>query len=143
MLIVNCMLVGISSNGMELIRQIMTIYNHYDFKTLVLVASARHPQHMVEAALAGGHTLYDAVFNFPTTGQTSTHRSRSENVSRGLEPSTPKSPTTSGGRAHPGPAGESRWGLLTLADHEHSRRGHMLEMTAHLALYQKTEFNAT
>ncbi len=45
----------ISSNGMELIRQIVTIYNHYDFKTFVLVASVRHPQHVVEAALAGGH----------------------------------------------------------------------------------------
>jgi len=45
----------ISSNGMELIRQIVTIYKTYDYKTLVLVASVRHPQHVVEAALAGGH----------------------------------------------------------------------------------------
>lgn len=45
----------ISSNGMELIRQIVTIYRNYDFKTYVLVASVRHPQHVVEAALAGGH----------------------------------------------------------------------------------------
>lgn len=45
----------ISSNGMELIRQILTIYRNYDYKTLVLVASVRHPQHVVEAALAGGH----------------------------------------------------------------------------------------
>jgi transaldolase len=45
----------ISSNGMELIRQILTIYKNYDYKTLVLVASVRHPQHVVEAALAGGH----------------------------------------------------------------------------------------
>jgi transaldolase len=45
----------ISSNGMELIRQILTIYKNYDFKTFVLVASVRHPQHVVEAALAGGH----------------------------------------------------------------------------------------
>ena len=45
----------ISSNGMELIRQILTIYRNYDFKTQVLVASVRHPQHVVEAALAGGH----------------------------------------------------------------------------------------
>ena len=43
----------ISSNGMELIRQILTIYRNYDFKTQVLVASVRHPQHVVEAALAG------------------------------------------------------------------------------------------
>jgi transaldolase len=45
----------ISSNGMELIRQIVMIYKNYDFKTFVLVASVRHPQHVVEAALAGGH----------------------------------------------------------------------------------------
>ncbi|MDZ4733739.1 MAG: fructose-6-phosphate aldolase [Nitrospirota bacterium] len=45
----------ISSNGMELIRQILTIFRNYDFKTQVLVASVRHPQHVVEAALAGGH----------------------------------------------------------------------------------------
>jgi len=45
----------ISSNGMELIRQILTIYRNYDSKTQVLVASVRHPQHVVEAALAGGH----------------------------------------------------------------------------------------
>ena len=45
----------ISSNGMELIRQIVTIYKNYDFRTYVLVASVRHPQHVVEAALAGGH----------------------------------------------------------------------------------------
>jgi transaldolase len=45
----------ISSNGMELIRQIVTIYKNYDYKTYVLVASVRHPQHVVEAALVGGH----------------------------------------------------------------------------------------
>ena len=45
----------IGHEGMELIRQILTIYRNYDFKTQVLVASVRHPQHVVEAALAGGH----------------------------------------------------------------------------------------
>ena len=54
----------ISSNGMELIRQILTIYRNYDYKTLVLVASVRHPQHVVEAALVGGHicTMPFAIF---------------------------------------------------------------------------------
>lgn len=54
----------ISSNGMELIRQILTIYKNYEFKTYVLVASVRHPQHVVEAALAGGHicTMPFAIF---------------------------------------------------------------------------------
>jgi len=54
----------ISSNGMELIRQIVTIYKNYDFKTYVLVASVRHPQQVVDAALAGGHicTMPFAIF---------------------------------------------------------------------------------
>src|SRR4030095_1593700 len=48
----------ISSNGMELIRHTVTIYRNYGFKTLVLVASVRHPQHVVEAALEGGDIWY-------------------------------------------------------------------------------------
>jgi transaldolase len=45
----------ISQNGMDLIRQVLTIYENYDFETEVLVASVRHPQHIVEAALMGAH----------------------------------------------------------------------------------------
>ena len=45
----------ISSDGMDLIDQILTIYENYDYPTQVLVASVRHPQHVVEAALLGGH----------------------------------------------------------------------------------------
>ena len=54
----------VSSNGMELIRQIVTIFRTYEFPTLVLVASVRHPQHVVEAALAGGHicTMPHGIF---------------------------------------------------------------------------------
>ncbi len=49
---------------MELIRQILTIFRNYEFTTQVLVASIRHPQHVAEAALAGGHicTMPFAVF---------------------------------------------------------------------------------
>ena len=43
----------ISHEGMELIRQIRVIYDNYDYDTEILVASIRHPQHVVEAALAG------------------------------------------------------------------------------------------
>lgn len=43
----------ISEQGMELIRQIITIYDNYDFETEVLVASVRHPLHVVEAATMG------------------------------------------------------------------------------------------
>jgi transaldolase len=44
----------ISHNGMELIRDIVTIFRNYQYKTKVLVASVRHPQHVVEAAKIGG-----------------------------------------------------------------------------------------
>lgn len=43
----------ISTNGMELVSQIRTIYDNYGFDTEVLVASVRHPMHVVEAALMG------------------------------------------------------------------------------------------
>ncbi len=43
----------VSHNGMELIRQIVTIYRNYKFETQVLVASVRHPLHVVEAAMIG------------------------------------------------------------------------------------------
>ena len=43
----------ISSDGMELIRQIRMIYDNYGFETRILAASIRHPQHVVEAALLG------------------------------------------------------------------------------------------
>lgn len=43
----------ISQNGMDLIRQVVTIYRNYKYKTQVLVASVRHPVHVVEAAMIG------------------------------------------------------------------------------------------
>ncbi|MCX6159921.1 MAG: fructose-6-phosphate aldolase [Ignavibacteriae bacterium] len=43
----------ISQNGMELIQQIVQIYQNYDYETQVLVASVRHPIHFVESALIG------------------------------------------------------------------------------------------
>jgi transaldolase len=43
----------ISQSGMELISQIVTIYQNYVFQTEVLVASVRNPMHVVEAALIG------------------------------------------------------------------------------------------
>jgi transaldolase len=45
----------ISTSGMELISQILTIYRNYDFETQVLVASIRHPMHVVESAMMGAH----------------------------------------------------------------------------------------
>jgi transaldolase len=63
----------ISTNGMELIREIVDIYDNYDFKTEVLVASCRHPMHVVEAARMGADVatcppaVIDAMFNHPLT----------------------------------------------------------------------------
>jgi transaldolase len=39
--------------GMEVVRQIKTIYTNYGFKTQILTAAVRHPTHVLEAALAG------------------------------------------------------------------------------------------
>jgi transaldolase len=43
----------ISEDGMNLIEQIVSIYDNYSFETEVLVASVRHPMHVVQAALIG------------------------------------------------------------------------------------------
>jgi transaldolase len=63
----------IGADGMDLIRQIVAIYENYDFETQVLAASLRGPLHVVEAALAGAHIgtlpfkVLDSLFNHPLT----------------------------------------------------------------------------
>jgi transaldolase len=63
----------IATNGMELIREIVDIYRNYDFRAQVLVASCRHPMHVVEAARMGADiatcppAVIDALFNHPLT----------------------------------------------------------------------------
>src|SRR2546427_492455 len=63
----------IATNGMELIREIVAIYDNYNFKTEVLVASCRHPMHVVEAARMGADiatcppAVIDALYNHPLT----------------------------------------------------------------------------
>lgn len=63
----------VSTNGMDLIRQIVAIYDNYEFTTEVLVASCRHPQHIVEAATVGADictcppSVIDQLFNHPLT----------------------------------------------------------------------------
>lgn len=63
----------ISHDGMELISQIVQIYKNYNYKTQVLVASIRHPLHLVEAALMGADVctmpfpVIDKLFNHPLT----------------------------------------------------------------------------
>lgn len=43
----------IGQNGLQLVTDIVEIYNNYDWKTQVLAASIRHPIHVIEAARAG------------------------------------------------------------------------------------------
>jgi transaldolase len=43
----------IAEEGMELIEQIVTIYHNYGYETKVLVASVRHPVHIVQAGMLG------------------------------------------------------------------------------------------
>jgi transaldolase len=63
----------IATNGMELIREIVDIYANYDFKTEILVASCRHPIHVVESARMGADiatcppAVIDQMFNHPLT----------------------------------------------------------------------------
>jgi transaldolase len=63
----------IATSGMELIREIVQIYSNYDFTTEVLVASCRHPMHVVEAARMGADiatcppSVIEALFNHPLT----------------------------------------------------------------------------
>jgi transaldolase len=45
----------ISEQGMDVIKQIVTIYRNYGFSTQVLVASVRHPLHVIEGAMLGAH----------------------------------------------------------------------------------------
>jgi len=43
----------VSNVGMDIVRDIVGIYKNYSYSTQVLVASVRHPIHVVEAARAG------------------------------------------------------------------------------------------
>ena len=43
----------IGQSGMSLIEEIKEMYDNYDFQTEILVASIRHPMHVIEAALIG------------------------------------------------------------------------------------------
>jgi transaldolase len=63
----------IATSGMHLIREIVEIYENYRFTTEVLVASVRHPIHVVEAARMGADVctcpaaVIEAMFRHPLT----------------------------------------------------------------------------
>src|SRR4026207_259522 len=63
----------IGTTGMNLIQEIVEIYDNYEFTTEILVASCRHPIHVVEAAKKGADratcpaAVIDQMFNHPLT----------------------------------------------------------------------------
>lgn len=63
----------IASDGLTLLREIMDIYEAYDYPTQVLAASLRHPLHVVSAARMGAHIgtmpykVFEQLFKHPLT----------------------------------------------------------------------------
>ena len=63
----------IGASGMDLVRQIVAIYDNYNFSTEVLAASLRGPTHVIESALAGAHIgtmpfkVMEMLFSHPLT----------------------------------------------------------------------------
>jgi transaldolase len=63
----------ISNYGMDLVRQIIAIFDNYGYDTEVIVASVRNPLHVVDAALAGAHiatipfSVIDQMVKHPLT----------------------------------------------------------------------------
>lgn len=63
----------ISHEGMELVEQIKTIFDNYNFKTEIIVASIRSPKQVVEAAIVGADIstippdVLELMFNHPLT----------------------------------------------------------------------------
>jgi transaldolase len=48
---------AVGHDGMELVRQIKAIYRNYGFRTQIITAAARHPLHVLQAALAGSDVM--------------------------------------------------------------------------------------
>ncbi len=63
----------ISQDGMFLVAEILDIFDNYEFDTEVIVASIRHPGHVVEAARLGAHiatvpaAVLEKLYNHPLT----------------------------------------------------------------------------
>jgi transaldolase len=63
----------VGQDGMSLIKDIVAIFNNYDFKAEVLVASVRHPLHVIQAGLLGADIctlpakVFDLMLKHPLT----------------------------------------------------------------------------
>ena len=72
----------IGHDGMELIAQIVQIYGNYGFDTEIIVASIRHPQHVLQAALLGADI---ATIPFKVIKQLAKHPLTDVGIERFLE----------------------------------------------------------
>jgi transaldolase len=72
----------IAHDGMELASQILTIYDNYEYDTEVIVASVRHPGHVLEAALIGADI---ATIPFKVIEQLARHPLTDKGVAQFLE----------------------------------------------------------
>ena len=65
----------IQSPGMEMVEKIVKIFNNYDFHTEVLVASIRHPLHIIKAGIIGAdictipHKVIKKLVSHPKTDE--------------------------------------------------------------------------
>lgn len=63
----------ISTEGMQVVEDILTIFNNYGYKTEIIVASVRHPIHILQAARLGAHIVtapfkvIEQLFHHPLT----------------------------------------------------------------------------
>ncbi|RAO99100.1 transaldolase [Petrotoga sp. 9PW.55.5.1] len=63
----------IGNTGMEIVEQIKVIFSNYGYETKIIVASVRHPQHVLEAGLVGADVVtvpfnvLDKMFHHPMT----------------------------------------------------------------------------
>jgi transaldolase len=63
----------ICQEGMDMVAELMTMLQNYNYKTEVIVASIRHPVHVVQSAMIGAHIVtlpfkvFDRLVNHPLT----------------------------------------------------------------------------
>ncbi len=66
---------AVGHSGLDLVKEIRTIYSNYNFKTEIIFAAVRHPLHVRDAALAGADVttmnfeVMDLLFHHPMTDQ--------------------------------------------------------------------------
>ncbi len=72
----------IAHNGMELTQQILDIYDNYEYDTEVIVASIRHPKHVLDAALMGADI---ATIPFKVIAQLAQHPLTDKGIALFLE----------------------------------------------------------